>query len=305
MTTPDPLNTGGGAYAYEKRRKIWLNRYLAIQARSDTRVRTALLQAAEDAENRLSALETNSTFSAGVRSAQIRLAMTAIRDVHESLFKQMIPIIKDGYVRAAGAATDALAESDTQYLRAAFKSTGAASLFVDGQRRQAEIGVVHAINSLTKSDIPLSARVYRSRSISNGWAKRVVVSTIMRGGSAREIAQQVRSHIRPNTPGGTSYAAMRLGRTELNNAFHATTIELTKDRPWVESNRWNLSNTHVPQKCKCETYARIGTFSVENTPVKPHPQCRCFVTPELEPFESFVTNLNAGYYRDWTSKHAA
>ncbi|ACI12433.1 head morphogenesis [Mycobacterium phage Konstantine] len=305
MTSPRPLNTGENIDVLRRR---WLDRYLAIQARSDTRVRTVLLQGAEDARNKLIRLEDNSTFSAGVRAAQIKLTMEIVREVHAQIFKEMIPIIKDGYGRAASAAVDAYTETDVRYLRAAFRSVGtdrSVDSFVSGQRKQAQLSVAHAISRVTGSDIPLSRRVYRSRSLANGWVQRLVTSAIMRGDSAKDIAEAVRRHILPSTPGGTAYAAMRLGRTEINNAFHVTTLELSKDRPWVESNRWNLSKTHEPQNCRCERYAQIGLFPVENTPAKPHPQCRCFVTPELEPYESFAANLKAGYYRDWQSRHAA
>lgn len=303
MTSPQPLNTGDN---YDRDKRRWLDRYLSVQAGADTKIRTVLLQGAEDARNGLLALEDNSSFSAGVRSAQLRISMRVIREVHSNIFKKMIPIINDGHRNAADAAVDGLTATDRRYLQAAFGSTSSVNDFVDGQRKQAELQVANAISRVTRSDIPLSGRVYRSRSLANGYVQRLVTSQIMRGGSARDIAAAVRSHILPTAPGGTSYVAMRLGRTELNNAFHATTVELTKDRPWIEANRWNLSKRHTETiNCKCESYARIGLFGVDETPRKPHPQCRCFVTPELEPFESFVTNLNAGYYRGWTSKFAA
>ena len=305
MTSPRPLNTAPNIDVLRRR---WLDRYIAVEARTDTRIRTVLLQAAEDAKNRLILLEDNPTFSAGVRTTQLKLSMQIIRDVHQSLFKQMIPIIKDGHGKSASAAVDAFTATDIRYLREAFSSLGGKrqiDSFVSGQRRQAEIQVAHAINRITHSEIPLSGRVYRTRSLANGWVQRIVTSSIARGDSAADIAKAVRGHILPGTPGGTSYAAMRLGRTELNNAFHATTLELSKDRPWVDSNRWNLSSTHLPQGCKCEQYARIALFPTDQTPAKPHPHCRCFCTPELEPFESFAANLKAGYYRDWQSRHAA
>lgn len=273
MTSPRPLNTAPNIDALRRR---WLDRYIAVESRTDTRIRTVLLQAAEDAKNRLILLEDNPTFSAGVRTTQLKLSMQIIRDVHQSLFKQMIPIIKDGHGKSASAAVDAFTATDIRYLREAFSSLGGKrqiDSFVSGQRRQAEIQVAHAINRITRSEIPLSSRVYRTRSLANGWVQRIVTSAIARGDSATDIAKAVRGHILPGTPGGTSYAAMRLGRTELNNAFHATTLELSKDRPWVDSNRWNLSSTHLPQGCKCEKYARIALFPTDQTPAKPHPQC--------------------------------
>lgn len=283
-----------------------MEKYLAVEAKSDTRIRTILVQGAEDAATKIASLASNSTFSAGVRSAQIRLTMEVVRDVHNSIFKQALPVIKKGQNDAADTAVDAFGATDLRYLRAALRTTGAVDSFVDGQRKQAELQVAHAVNSITRSDVPLSSRVYRTRSLANGWVKRIVVSSIMRGDSAVDIGKAVRSHISPGVAGGTHYAALRLGRTEINNAFHATTIDLAKNRPWVEEMRWNLSKVHVADDGdKCETYAAIGLFSVGQTPTKPHPQCRCFCTPELMDFDSFATNLKAGYYRDWTSRNAA
>lgn len=307
MTRPGPFDNS--AESYEDRRRNWLDRYLYVQARTDMRVRTVLLQGAEDAKNRLILLENNTTFSAGVRAAQIRLAMDVVRRVHESIFGQLIPIIKDGQTNEAATAVDSFAATDERYLQAALGTTGAVDAFVAGQRKSAELGVAHAISRITRSERPLSERVYRSRSIANKWVERIVTSAIMRGDSAADIAKAVRSHILPSTPGGTAYAAMRLGRTELNNAFHATSVELAKDRPWVEAMRWNLSSVHEIEDPNnqeiCEKYAAIGVFEVDQVPAKPHPQCRCYSTPELEPFETFVTNLTAGYYRGWTSRYAA
>lgn len=303
MTSPVALEN---SEPYEVLRRRWLARYIRIQGIADAQLKKILTEGAKDAAQRVSALDSDSTFSAGVRSAQLRLVMNVVRDVHEDIFKKALPIIKNGQKDAAAESVNAFAATDRKYLRAALGSTSDVTGFVDGQRRQAEIQVAHAITRLTRSEIPLSTRVYRSRSLSNGLVQRIVTSALMRGDSAADIAKAVRSHIIPNTRGGTSYAALRLGRTEINNAFHATTIELTKDRPWVEQNRWHLSKRHTETiNCRCEYYARVGIFDVDSTPAKPHPQCRCFVTPELIDYQTFVTRLDAGYYRQWATQQLA
>jgi hypothetical protein len=97
---------------------------------------------------------------------------------------------------------------------------------------------------------------------------------------------------------------MRLGRTELNNAFHATSIEISKDRPWIEGMRWNTSKVHQPDPMEICSRLNGQIFTVEMVPKKPHPQCRCFVTPNLIPFEMFLTLLDSGQYREW-SRNAA
>ena len=265
-----------------------------------------MVQGAEDAAKRVSALENNSTFSAGVRSAQIRLTMNEVKATLKDIFKEVIPVIYDGQRKTAVSAVDAFSETDYKYLKRAFSSTGRVDDFIAGQRLSAQLGIAHAISRVTKTQQPLSTRVYKSQALANNWIHRVVTSSIMRGDSAQDIAKQVKSSIKPNTPGGASYAALRLGRTELNNAFHATSITLSQDRPWVEGMAWNLSKVHTNDTGRveiCEQMAGL-IYDVDAVPMKPHPQCRCFVTPQLEPFETFARHLTAGYYRDWMENAA-
>lgn len=293
-------------------RRRWLNRYIRVQAKTDTRIRTVLVQGAEDVYKEIEALENSSTFSSGVKRAQLRMVMQQVRSVLNDVFKEFGPIITDGSKDAAKAAVDAFTETDRQFLEAAFAQTSSASgisvaEFIEGQRRSAMLGVANAVSRLSRSEQPLSGRVYRTKYLANQWVQRQVNSGILRNASAKEIAKTVRKSIRPSTPGGVSYASLRLARTELNNAFHATSVALSEDRPWVEGMVWNLSKVHeytpgdVPEIC--EIYAK-QTFRVDQVPAKPHPQCRCYVTPQLEPLDVFVRHLTAGQYKDWIENAA-
>lgn len=302
MTTPLPQDNTD---SIDTLRKRWWSRYNSVQTKYDTKIRTALSQSAQDASDQISALASNPTFSAGVKTAQLRLALTEIKKANNDLFKKLTPIITDGQKDAAGAAADGLSATDLDYLRAAFSSTGDAQSFIKSARTSALLGVNNAISRITKTDLPLSGRVYRSQALANRWVQNVVNSVLLRGGTAADVAKQVRSSILPSTPGGVSYAAMRLGRTELNNAFHATAITMAEDRPWVTGMRWYLSATHVPSipPEACDKLAG-QIFTVDATPPKPHPQCRCFVAPEVESASAFQTHLTAGYYRDWMEDNA-
>lgn len=303
MTRPTPNDN---VENFDVLRKRWLSRYMKIQTQTDTRIRTILVEAAEDASDQVSALANNSTFSAGVRTAQLRLVMSTIKEVLNDVFDGITPVIREGQKSEALAAVDGLTDTDRQYLQDAFQNTGAVNDFIDSQKIQAQIQLVNAMNRVTKSDRPLSQRVYRTRALAQNWVKRDVTTGIARGASAKEIAKIVRKHIRPNTPGGVSYAALRLGRTELNNAFHATAITLSQDRPWITKMGWYLSAVHQYDEGRvevCERYAK-QIFDVDNVPAKPHPQCRCFVAPVLEPPDVFIRNLTAGQYRDWIENAA-
>lgn len=309
MTSPNPFAKTGD---YEELRKRWLARYIKVQGGYDARLRSLLIEAAEDAHSRISVLSKNPTWSAGVKAAQIRLVGKEIKRVLDELFKEELPIIKDGQKKTAIAAVDAFAETDRNYLREAFFASSGSrktlNSFIEGQRLSATLGVAHAISRINKTDQPLSTRVYRTKSLANKWVQNIVNVGILRNASAQEIAKDVRKHIHPNTPGGVSYAAMRLSRTEINNAFHATSVALSQDRPWVEGMDWNLSQVHEYNENGiseiCEIYSR-QEFEVNNVPPKPHPQCRCFVTPQVEPYDVFVRHLTSGQYRDWIGQNAA
>lgn len=297
MARPIPLDTDD----YDELRKRWLSRYLTIQSRADTRTRSALVVAAQNAEIEIAALETKQNFSSKIRQAQLRLVMGIIKEVLNDFFKKELTLITTGSKESAKAAVTAFSETDRDYLEQAFGSSGDISSFIRGQEIQAQISVANLVSRLEKSAQPLSVRVYRTKRLANNWVQREVNSAIARNASAKEIAQKVRKSIRPNVSGGVSYAALRLGRTELNNAFHATSVALAQDRPWVEGMVWHTSRTHETSEGLveiCERY-KEQLFEVNSVPPKPHPQCRCFVTPQVEPLDVFTQNLTAGTYNDW------
>jgi len=289
-------------------RKRWLRRYLKAQGPVDTKIRKILAQASDDAESQIASLAKNPTFSARVKTTQLKMVMVEIREVLNDAFTSIVPVISAGNKQAALQASDAITESDLDYLKRAFAASGGDYRdFIEGQRRQAQIHVANVVSKMYGFDKPLSSRVYRTRYQATTWVRNTVSRKIATGASAKDIAKAVRSSIRTNTPGGVGYAAMRLGRTELNNAFHATSVNLAKNRPWINGMVWHTSATHEPNENGlieiCDIY-NGKTFDVESVPPKPHPHCRCFVVPEVEPLDVFVSHLTAGQYRDWIGNAA-
>lgn len=295
MTSPGPLFDPGGNYTTLRQR--WLAKYLMVEDKGISVINGILMDAAQDAFSQISALEGKENISAIAKRSQLLSVMRIVRDINHASFKQIGSAIRDSQQDSAEAAVDAFGEEESRFTKAIFGSTGAQQDWLDIQRNQAALGVAHAISRYLGASVPLSRRVYRSESLANGYVERIVNSAIVQGASASEIAKRVRSHIDPATPGGVSYAAKRLGRTELNNAFHATTIRLMQDRPWVENAQWNLSKRHdVTTGCKCEEYARQRLFPVSQIPRKPHPQCRCWVSAQLVDDDTFFRNLQIGMY---------
>jgi hypothetical protein len=129
----------------------------------------------------------------------------------------------------------------------------------------------------------LSTRVYKNAALSSGAVERQIRASIIQGENARQLAKRVEQFVSAKTPGGVSYAALRLARTELNNAFHEQQ-KMQGDAPWVKSIKWNTSRSH-PKKDSCDDLATQnlhglgrGCYPADAVPDKPHPQCLCFTT---------------------------
>ena len=138
---------------------------------------------------------------------------------------------------------------------------------------QADRQVQAMMTRVLKTEQPLSKRIWNSEAIAKGALNRRINSGLARGDSADNIAKDVKDFVSPNTPGGASYRAKMLARTEINNAFHAQSIADAQARPWVEQMNWNLSKSHSEQGCVCEQYAATRLFPVDGVPKKPHPGC--------------------------------
>lgn len=260
--------------SYQTLRQRWLAKYLLVEDKATSAIRGILFDASQDAFKQISALEGKDGIGAATRISQLGSFMRIVRDIDASVFKDIGPVLRDGQQDSAEAAVDAFEEHERSVAKRLFPAVRDRDDWYASQRNSAALGVNHAIQQYLGASEPLSRRVYKSRSLSNGYIERVVRSQLAVGASARDIAKRVREHINPSTPGGVSYAAMRLGRTELNNAFHATTISLMADRPWIDNAVWNLSKRHdFETGCKCEEYAKLRTFPVGRVPRKPHPQC--------------------------------
>jgi hypothetical protein len=125
---------------------------------------------------------------------------------------------------------------------------------------------------------PLSRKVYHTAALSKGQLNRMINYHLARESSGRELAHDVRQFVRPDVSGGIRSASLRLGRTELNNAFHAVSVDQARKNPYVTGMRWHTSGSH-PRPDHCDDYAG-QVFELHEVPNKPHPNCFCYVTPE-------------------------
>lgn len=271
-----------------------LVRYLGVQRRVDRDLNRVLAQAARDAQRRVIALELGRPgIGARVRIAQLEGVLRAIREAQEELWVRGVgPLITSSLEDAQFAAMQAAEVIDDVLFEAL--PPRQAEIMRDSARAMARNGLQAEAGRIAQE---LSPRVWKNASLSSRAIEQTIRSGIIQGLSARELSMTVARFIRPDTPGGVTYAARRLARTELNNAFHARQVAVAQNKPWVEGVKWNLSGSH-PKTDRCDVYANddahslgSGVFPPDDVPSKPHPHCLCFMTYELQSEAAFVADL--------------
>jgi len=279
-------------------REIWLKPYLSIQGTYDTKILMVLNSAAASAAKAVKGLAGKEGIGATVRRAQLTQIETALHRIMHQLFKDVGDITSAGQHLAAARALSAGFDWDSILLHSVYGS--------DPKRRevmrrnlvaQAPRNIEALIIRLRRGGLPLSQQVYRSMALSQGWVNAAISNALGRGASWSELANDVRKFIDPATPGGVSYAAKRLARTEINNAYHAVAIQDMAGKPWVKQVQWRLSNSHSKLDI-CNVYAS-RKYTPQDVPAKPHPQCFCYVVPVLISSREFLAAWQAGRYDDY------
>lgn len=240
---------------------------------------------------------------AEVRAGQFQAAMEGLDSLSASMWGEVGALTRQGVYQAADlAATQAVTR--TRLLGMPRRTL---TQYANGLTFSAAQSAEDIISRRTRG-WTLSERIYR-----NGQATTMQVGKIVERGlaqqlSAREIAAKVKFLYAPDVPGGASYAARRLARTEINNAHHETTIRLTKDAPWVKAYQWTLSASH-PQDDECDDLAEQDVDNLGpglykgSAPDKPHPQCLCFIEVVQAEREEFLDRLASGNYDSYLSNN--
>jgi hypothetical protein len=277
-----------------------LRLFLAAAKPTDEEIARLLLSAADSAERIVLALAGRDGIGAEVRRSQLILAVRQLRTQAVATWSGVEASIREGIARSAGAA----AEAQNLLTSVIFNSAGLTepSLLSSAVARQAEAGV-KSLESRRLFSHTLSQRVYSSSVAANGMVQRTVNRALGRGATWKELATDVRRLINPHTPGGVSYAAKRLARTELNNAFHTTQVRLAQKTPFIVGERWVLSGSH-PKPDICNDYAdrNGGIFEIADVPGKPHPQCLCYLVAETPSPEEFFRKYKSGDYDDYITE---
>lgn len=258
----------------------------------------ALRHAANDASRRL--IHANNV-GYKVRSAQLAANKRAVRHAMGNLGVDLLDMLRSGRTDTARLGARVVADAERPLLKQFFSGSDLDAMAAAEEYRAAA-GIEAALRRVTETKLPLSSQVYRTNALAKGWVDREITAGLANGLSWQELAKRVRRMIDPNTPGGVSYAAKRLARTELNNAFHASAVARMRSKPWVESVKWNLSGSHSTPDI-CNEYANsdneglgAGIWPDNKVPAKPHPQCLCYVTPVLPSEAKFTDGLLSGQY---------
>lgn len=293
MTSPAPIARGSTV----SRRANWLGRYLDVERSFDRQLYSDLKEATKGIDSVLVPLVGKKNISSQVRRLQLSLAHKEIRNRMDGLFGNVTGRIRHSQKAAATAAVDAALVDESSLIARLFPDPDERKGYAESLRLSAARNIDTVMTRVLFTQQPLSKRVYKTKALANGMVSRAINNGLASGASAADIARSVHHLVDPATPGGVSYAAKRLGRTEINNAFHAQAIKDAQDKPWIQQMRWYLTKEHRDDPGDaCEDYARIGLFPVEKVPDKPHPQCRCYITPEPEDYDTFETNLIQGQY---------
>ena len=198
---------------------------------------------------------------------------------------------------AASRAARLSAAADAALLSLVGKSPQAQYLY-DSALQVSQRAIDVALQRMRFSAVPLSQRIYNTSVWMNGRLGKLINETLASGLNAREFAARARDWFNPNTPGGVRYAAMRLARTEINNAFHSISAQKYAETPWINQVDWNLSGSHSTPD-ECDLYARQSPFPADKVPARPHPQCLCNITPRSVGEDEFVENFLKGDYDEY------
>lgn len=281
-------------------KNIWLGPYLEVQRAQDAQLQTAFQEAAQDIAKRI--LRLGHGVGANVRRAQLQLALNEIKTRQQTTWRRDVwGNITDGRTLARIAAQEA-AETLDDVIYASVSEPVADSLTAS-MRVTASAGIEADAVRVPRD---LSSRVYYGEALATGQVETTIRAGIQAGLSARELSENVYQFITPTTPGGPAASALRLARTEINNAYHEQQIK-SAERPGITAVRWNLSGSH-PRPDACNDYAvknafRLGAgcYPPSGVPGKPHPNCLCYLSYEmLEPEAMREAILRGDFDRAWT-----
>lgn len=235
-----------------------------------------------------------------IKRAQLEQTRARLLAEQATIFERLGDIVSARRARSASRSSGLSAAANEALLRAV--GMGAQGQFLYKSSLEVSQRAIDAAMARMKlSALPLSRRIYNTSVWMGGRLGKLINETLATGLDAREFAKRARDWFNPNTPGGVRYAAMRLARTEINNAFHAMTAEKAANDPWINEVEWNLSKSH-PKPDICNEVNADSPYPADRVPARPHPQCMCYITPKPIDEDEFIDRFVAGEYDDFLDK---
>lgn len=283
---------------------VWLRKYLRVQRKYDKRIEQHLVSARDDVERAILALSQPDTMSAGVRRAQLIGAHGGITRVLKALYEALGDTTRAGLLDASLEAMKSSVEWSENVIEALDIDPDQRKAMINGLTGSSTHAVQAMMTRILDSERPLSSRIWTNYRSNKARIDRIVNSHIVKGSSAADLAKDVKAFVDPKAPGGVSYSAKRLARTEMNNAFHAQSINAAQQFPWIHESEWRLSGSHPTHSPgdKCEVYARQGRFPNSKIPNKPHPNCLCYIVPVVPDITELWADIQDGKYDSWVEE---
>lgn len=259
-----------------------------------------LQDGADEAERLIPKLIEKHTTGSKVKAAQLTLVLRELKVAQSALWGDLGASLRQG-VAAAG--VQGFAGAQSLLVNTLAKNDAEVPGWQASLQQQAQAGIA-AILAKATNGIPLARSVYQTQALATGLVNRRVIQGLLLGNNAKTIAKSVKDLIRPDVAGGVSYAASRLARTEINNAYKTAQQKRYEGEPWTKAMHWNLSKSH-PGRDVCNTYAEAddhdlgeGNYPVGQAPIS-HPNCLCYLTPETIDEDEFVDKFVAGEYNTY------
>lgn len=240
-----------------------------------------------------------------LRRAHLTALASALEKAAKTLNQETLDAVTRGIRLAVDEAVSGPEQVTQELLAGTFGRAEVKWLFADINQR-----AVMSLLARTRHDgLKLSDRVWRTSQHARRALQKIVEDGVTRGLDSRKLALQVQRYLQPDVwtvmkletrrnlgvPKNVSYEAMRLARTEMNNAFHEGTVMAYRAMPSARGVYWRLSARH-PLPDVCDDYASHndnGFWPKGEEPARPHPQCFCVILPAMEDPEEFTERLRA------------
>ncbi len=252
-----------------------------------------------------------------LRHAHLTALQSALDKRATQMSKEILAATHQGIWMASNAGSKGVANVTAHMVQGAFPVARVEKLF-EGINERATLAMLARTR---KDGLKISDRVWRASESARNSVRIIVEDAVARGQDARTTAKQVQQYLQPGVfrahkfdirqrlriDTDVSYQAMRLARTEMNNAFHEGTIVANQYSPGYRGIYWMLSDAHVvPDICTDMaadmSHGEPGFYPKGKEPVRPHPSCMCHILPAYENAVQFTERLRE--WRDNPSLHS-